>query len=328
LTNKKKITTEKKSGLHPRNKNNARYDFVTLLGQYPELRQFVFVNRYQRETIDFSNPDAVRALNSVLLHHFYGVHFWDIPKDYLCPPVPGRADYIHHLADLLATVNNNVIPQGTAVSVLDIGAGANCIYPLLGYKEYGWKFIGTEIDSVAVSSARNILESNHIPPDHISIRLQSDPGIFFRGVLLPSEQYDITMCNPPFHSSLEQAVAGTKRKWKNLGINSSGNTVLNFGGQQNELYYPGGEAAFVKGLIADSADFSEQVFWFSTLLSKGSNLEFVKKHLHHFGAKEVRIIGMEQGQKKSRFVAWTFLTMEQQRAWKMSHWQSEPPLKT
>jgi len=322
VTTSKKTDTEPKNGLHPRNRNNARYDFVTLLGQYPELRQFVFVNRYQRETIDFSNPDAVRALNKTLLHHFYGIHFWDIPKDYLCPPVPGRADYIHHLADLLASVNEDVIPFGRMISVFDLGVGANCIYPLLGYKEYGWQFVGTEIDHIAVSSARDILDANHIPPEHIAIRLQTNPGRFFRGALLPNEHYDITMCNPPFHSSVEQAVAGTKRKWKNLGIKTTARSLLNFGGQQNELYYPGGEIAFVKGLIAESVEYQEQVFWFTTLLSKGSNLPLVKKELHHFGVNEIRIVNMEQGQKKSRFIAWTFLTPELQRYWRSERWQN------
>ena len=44
----------------------------------------------------------MKALNKALLAHFYAVKHWDIPDGFLCPPVPGRADYVHHLADLLA----------------------------------------------------------------------------------------------------------------------------------------------------------------------------------------------------------------------------------
>src|SRR3546814_1857048 len=35
-------------------------------------------------------------------------------------PVPGRADYVHLLADLLASHNEGTIPRGAAVKVLDI----------------------------------------------------------------------------------------------------------------------------------------------------------------------------------------------------------------
>ncbi|PVF10901.1 23S rRNA (adenine(1618)-N(6))-methyltransferase, partial [Yersinia pestis] len=37
-------------------------------------------------------------------------------------------------------------------------------------------------------------------------------------------------------------------------------------------------------------------------------------------AVEVRTIEMAQGQKVSRFVAWTFLTPEQQAAWVAERW--------
>ena len=31
------------------------------------------------------------------------------PNENLCPPIPGRADYIHHIADLLSINNNKQI---------------------------------------------------------------------------------------------------------------------------------------------------------------------------------------------------------------------------
>jgi 23S rRNA (adenine1618-N6)-methyltransferase len=100
---------------------------------HPELGQFVIINPYGKESIDFANPDAVRVFNRALLKAFYGIAHWDIPADYLCPPVPGRADYVHFLADLLASVNDGKIPRGSIVRVLDIGMGANCVYPLIGH---------------------------------------------------------------------------------------------------------------------------------------------------------------------------------------------------
>jgi 23S rRNA (adenine1618-N6)-methyltransferase len=39
------------------------------------------------------------------------------------PPIPGRADYIHQIADLLATCNKKVVPTGADIRILDIGVG-------------------------------------------------------------------------------------------------------------------------------------------------------------------------------------------------------------
>ncbi len=320
LNRKEKIVPIEKTGLHPRNRNNKRYDFASLVELYPELKQFVFVNTYKRETINFARPEAVRTLNRILLRHFYGISYWDIPEHYLCPPIPGRADYIHHCADLLASVNNNVIPHGRSISVLDTGVGANCIYPLIGITEYGWRFAGSEIDPVAISSAGKIIELNSFPTNSIEIRRQQDMGHIFFGIFRPEDRFDFTICNPPFHSSLDQAEAGTRRKWKNLGISKEKKMPLNFGGQSNELWCVGGEEAFVTKMIKESAEYAHQVFWYSTLVSKQSNLPSIYEELKSVNALEVRTIEMAQGQKKSRFVVWTFLEAEKQKEWRLKRW--------
>ena len=76
-----KIT--EKENLHPRNSHRAGYDFKQLCKSSPRLKAFVSLNQYNDETIDFSNPEAVIALNKALLKHFYGVAHWDIPEGYL-----------------------------------------------------------------------------------------------------------------------------------------------------------------------------------------------------------------------------------------------------
>lgn len=120
--------------LHPRNVHRGQYDFPLLSEYNPRLSAFVARNAFGKESIDFANAEAVKSLNGALLHQAYGIRDWDIPPQYLCPPVPGRADYLHYLADLLAANNTGVIPLGKIVKVLDIGTGANCIYPLIGRK--------------------------------------------------------------------------------------------------------------------------------------------------------------------------------------------------
>ena len=173
---KSKRKAEEKSSLHSRNKHKSRYDFDVLTQVLPELSAFVSVNKYGDESVDFSNPKAVKALNKALLKHFYHIDFWDIPEGYLCPPIPGRADYIHYAADLLASCNNQQMPNAKVIKVLDIGVGANCVYPIIGHQEYGWKFVGSDIDEVSVKSAKNIIDANKVLTNTVDVRFQNWPN--------------------------------------------------------------------------------------------------------------------------------------------------------
>lgn len=343
--------------LHPRNKHHGRYDFDELIKSSPELNKYVITNAYDDRTIDFFDPAAVKMLNKALLKHFYGIVFWDIPENYLCPPIPGRADYMHHIADLLAddkhsgskSRNNFFLSEGSApahgneVKCLDIGVGANCIYPIIGCMENGWTFIGSDIDPVAVESAKNIVRKNPLLKGKIEIRLQPDRTNFFKGILLKDEYVDVTICNPPFHSSAEEAKEVAQKKIKNLMQNKAaelrsqnpdsmftesatetqnqdslpGNSlsggkkagskpVPNFGGQNNELWCPGGEEQFVRDMAFQSRSFASQCRWFSSLIAKKESLRGVYSALKKVGAVEVKTIPMGQGNKISRIVAWRF----------------------
>lgn len=305
-----------KSELHPRNRHRARYDFDQLVQVSPSLAPYVKLNQYGDASIDFSNAQAVKALNQALLKQFYAVSVWDIPKHYLCPPIPGRADYLHYLADLLSEANAGVIPRGQSVRVLDIGVGANMIYPLIGTHEYGWQFVGADIDAKALNNAQQIIDANALS-NWIELRLQLSPASIFKGVISQGENFALTMCNPPFHGSLQEAQTGTQRKWRGLGKNlakrasNNKSAVLNFGGQNAELYCEGGEEAFVAAMIKESRHYATQCIWFTTLISKAANLPSVYRALKKVNALEVKTIEMSQGQKKSRIVAWTFLNVSQ-----------------
>jgi len=145
--------------MHPRNLHQGRYDFTLLCKALPALTEFVFKNQYGNLTIDFSQNRAVVALNQALLKQYYHVDFWQLPEGYLCPPIPGRADYIHGLADLLASQGGD-IPTGKKIKVLDIGVGANCIYPIIGSQSYGWSFVGCDIDPISIKVAGSIVKFN------------------------------------------------------------------------------------------------------------------------------------------------------------------------
>ena len=308
-----------KDQLHPRSRHRDRYDFAQLIRSSPALAAFVQGNQ-AAAALDFADPAAVKALNQALLRHFYGVAHWDIPAGYLCPPIPGRADYVHYLADLLAGSNLGVIPGGRAVRVLDIGVGANCIYPIIGHREYGWRFVGADTDAGALRAARNIVAANPELAGTIDCRLQPAPAHVLTNIINPGEAFDATICNPPFHASAAEAAASTQRKVANLGHARRPTPLRNFGGQNNELWYPGGEEGFVRQLVAESRQFAQRCYWFTTLISKKMTLPSIYYFLKQAEAAQVHTIEMAQGQKKSRFVAWTFLSEEEQAAWRMKRW--------
>lgn len=303
---KKTSRPNTKSKLHPRNKHNERYNFELLIDSLPELEPFVRPNQYGDLSIDFSNQEGVKALNKALLKQYYGINFWDIPKGFLCSPIPGRADYIHYLADLLAENNEGNIPKGEAVKVLDIGVGANCVYPIIGGSEYGWSFIGSEISEISKASAETIVAKNEALKNKVEIRLQPNPKSTFRAILNKEEKIAAVICNPPFHASAEAAQSSNFRKVKNLAVNQHENPELNFGGQHNELWCEGGELAFIKNMIFHSREFKDNCKWFTSLVSKKDNLRSLKKALKEAEVKEYKVIPMGQGNKVSRIIAWTF----------------------
>lgn len=304
-----------KPGLHPRNRHAGGYDFAQLVQACPELGPFVGRAPYGGASIDFADSAAVKALNRALLLDAYGIRGWDIPAGYLCPPIPGRADYLHHLADLLAEGHGGSIPQGPEVRVLDVGVGANAIYPLIGHREYGWSFVGSDLDATALAAAGRILAANPGLAEAIELRRQANRNAIFEGVVAPGECFDLTLCNPPFHASLREAHEAAQQKWRRLGRVGS-TSARNFGGQGAELWCEGGEAGFIRRMVTESVPLGDRVRWFTTLVSSSASLPAVHRALRQAQARDIRTVPMAQGQKQSRFVAWTFLSPEQQEAWR------------
>lgn len=316
-----------KPGLHPRNRDLAGYDFPALAATSPGLARYLVITPAGSTSVDFANPAAVKALNRALLMHHYGVHGWDIPAGYLCPPIPGRADYIHHVADLLASCNKKLIPTGPDVRVVDIGVGANCIYPLIGHGEYGWRFLGVEFDQPALANAQRIVAANPALTAHIELRHQPVQDNIFVGMLRSGESFDLSICNPPFHNSPGDVMDVAQRKWKNLGKHGNKKAAspprLNFGGQGTELWCEGGERAFLERMVAQSAGIPKRCLWFTSLVSKAENVAHVEAALKKVRPVAVRVIPMAQGQKQSRLIAWTFCGNGETERWRKARWADQ-----
>ncbi len=145
---------------------------------------------------------------------------------------------------------------------------------------------------------------------HLDVKFsvkKSHSGKDYRIESKNNEKFDLTMCNPPFHSSLEAAIKANERKVSNL---NKGNKEIkkgfNFGGQKAELWCNGGELLFLKKMAKESVKFSSQVNWFTSLVSDKDNIKPLIKLLEKLGTKEVKVLEMSQGQKISRVLAWKF----------------------
>ncbi|MFK7804432.1 MAG: 23S rRNA (adenine(1618)-N(6))-methyltransferase RlmF [Anaerolineae bacterium] len=309
-TNQPKLNPK---GLHARNLHRQGYDFPALQKSCPRLVSYVKTNAYGNLSIDFADPAAVKALNAALLKHHYNIIDWDIPEGALCPPIPGRADYIHHIAELLgrSELAPNEASARPETTLLDIGTGANGIYPLLACKIYGWKCVGSDINAQSLQNVTSIIEKNPKLKDCFTLRQQYDKNRMFAGIIQPGEFFDVSVCNPPFHASRKEALKSNQRKLNNLarnrGESAAPSSTLNFGGLEDELWCKGGERLFLKKLMKESQLFSDQCRWFTSLVSKAEHIKPAKKLLRKLDTTEIREIELVQGNKVTRILAWSFI---------------------
>lgn len=280
--------------MHPKNPFNKDYNFETLIATYPPLKEFVFENEFGNNSIKFADHQAVKALNTALLKEHYGISEWHIAENNLCPPIPGRLDYLLHVADLLPKKD---------IHLLDIGTGANLIYPILATRHFQWKATASEVNLDSLGIAQEIISKNE-SLKNIDLRHQQFKTQILENIILPTDNFDVVVCNPPFFKNRTEAEQSNQRKFKNLELNQE--NTKNFGGLSNELWYKGGEEAFIKKMAEESIQFKEQVHWFTSIVSQKENLKNIKRAINKTKPTEVRIVEIEQGNKQSRFIAWTF----------------------
>lgn len=108
---------------------------------------------------------------------------------------------------------------------MDIGIGANCIYPIIGVSVYDWNFTGSDIDKTSIESAQNIINSNESLKGNITVKLQENSKNIFKGIINSTDKFHFTLCNPPFHKSLADTLAGNNRKVQNLTKEVSSKTT-------------------------------------------------------------------------------------------------------
>eukprot|EP00890_Picochlorum_soloecismus_P005147 jgi/Picsp_1/5633/NSC_02992-R1_ribosomal rna large subunit methyltransferase f len=319
--------------MHPKNIYSVQQpDFGKLAELYPSLKQYLVKqckagSKEKQDikikyTIEFTNPDACRELVKAQLHHDFKIT-WDLPSSYLIPPLANRLNYLcwlHDLFQLWVPERDDFYwgRENDCIKILDIGCGANLIYPLLGSSYFGWCFVGADVNSDALQQAVKNREANlDIAPlivlrrveyqtcqegkqatsdQHERIFSGCGSGILSCAINNTDGVFHASMCNPPFFSSEEEA---------------GRNPMTDYGGTSVEMVYPGGEESFVRNMIRDSRSISDRIVWFTTMVGKKSTLKIARKMIHDFGHTVVRTTEFIQGKTSRWAIAWSFLAPNQ-----------------
>ncbi len=129
------------------------------------------------QSVDFANPQAVKALNKALLAHFMPLHTgtFRFRQNRRCP-----SKYLYPVIWRIRLGETTGAFRRGATIILDVGGRANCIYPLIGVHEYGWRFTAGEVSDAAMSSAQANIQANTGRFRHRSASAKRSGGHFYR----------------------------------------------------------------------------------------------------------------------------------------------------
>eukprot|EP01127_Copromyxa_protea_P015414 TRINITY_DN442_c1_g1_i1.p1 TRINITY_DN442_c1_g1~~TRINITY_DN442_c1_g1_i1.p1 ORF type:complete len:464 (+),score=88.72 TRINITY_DN442_c1_g1_i1:31-1422(+) len=302
---KRALPSSNNDKMHDRNPyKKSPPDFKQLASLYPSFAEHV-ITKGGSATLDWNNPESLCELTKALLHKDFGVTI-ELPLDQLCPTVTSRVNYILWLEDLLGIQQR---PKSTkkqktgtesqpasAIRGIDIGTGASCIYPLLGYSMNNWRFTATDIDENSVKWAQKNVSLNNWG-DFIQVIHKSSEDIILSLFSTDTSEtpeakvYDFCMCNPPFFENIEQKIDNPRTQ-----CNAT----------SGELVTEGGEVAFVTKMIEESLILRHQVTWYTSLLGRKVSVKKLLKTLHEKGIKNTRTTTFYQGHTTRWAVAWSF----------------------
>ncbi|KAI8505155.1 Methyltransferase-like protein 16 [Branchiostoma belcheri] len=311
--------------MHPRNKyKNNPPDFATLAKKYPDFAQYVTYNKSEtRGFINFKDPEAMRCLTCTLLKEDFGLEV-EIPNDRLIPTLPLRLNYIHWIEDLLQGMGEGTKGAGDSgkVTGIDIGAGACCIYPLLGCTLNGWNFLATEVDPTSYTYAVNNVSRNS-KQDNITVKhVQRDEGLL--KVLDEDESYfDFCMCNPPFYANDMEAQGLLPDRGPERPLPSSISTA-----SEAERVASGGEVGHVGRIIEESLQLQKKIGFYTSMLGKKSSLKPLKEMLKKNGIENFACTEFCQGRTMRWGIVWTFYQNCTLPTSPLQKKKSKPPIKT
>jgi 23S rRNA (adenine1618-N6)-methyltransferase len=273
--------------MHKNNKyfsNPPKFDHLAKI--YPNFSKFVYKNKFGGYSINWKDKMALKELNKALLDYDFDIHYWDIPDGFLIPSIPSRCNYIHWISDLIAPfcIEN--------VQGMDIGTGANLIYPILGHQIYGWSFIGTDINNESLQVSQKIIRENNLETS-IQVKLQPSEDKIFENIVDEKDFFHFCMSNPPYFS-IEDEI-------------KQDNPHTDFDYNEKEAYCSGGEFGFICKIIKESHKYKNNFIWFTTLVGRKFNLDKIENILKEIkGLKEIKKTTFYQGKQARWGIAWTF----------------------
>ena len=274
--------------------NDFRPDFLTLIKEFPELKKYKLKQNEDNEDefqFDWSNNELSLLMDKSILNYYFNIKYYDIPKGFLIPPIPSRINYINLINSIITKLINDIDIKN--IIGIDIGTGANIIYPILGYSIYKWKFICTEINKEAYNNAKLILQKNNLE-NNINIIKQNNKDNIFISILNRENKYIFSMCNPPYYNYENEIKLEDKKR----------DNEYNF----DEIYYKNGEYGFFQRYFEESICYKNNVFLYTILIGKKINAENIYDKLSSY-SDIIKIYNMQKiltGNNVRYIIYWSF----------------------
>ena len=243
--------------------NEFKPDFLILIKEFPELKKYIIKHdeKIEEFSFDWSNNDLSLLMTKSILNYYFNIKYYDIPKGFLIPPVPSRLNYLNLINELIKDIKKeNIIG-------VDIGTGANIIYPILGNSLYNWKFICSEINNESYNNAKLILQKNNLE-ENINLIKQENKNNIFVSIINQENKYTFSMCNPPYYDYEQEIKIEDKKR----------DTEYNF----DEVYYEKGELGFFERYFEESICYKKNIFLFTILIGKKSNSEIIYDKINSY----------------------------------------------
>ena len=274
--------------------NDFKPDFLTLIKEFPELKKYILKQNEDNEAefqFDWSNNELSLLMDKSILNYYFNIKYYDIPKGFLIPPIPSRINYINLINSIITKLINDIDIKN--IIGIDIGTGANIIYPILGYSIYKWKFICTEINKEAYNNAKLILQKNNLE-NNINIIKQNNKDNIFISILNRENKYLFSMCNPPYYNYENEIKLEDKKR----------DNEYNF----DEIYYKNGEYGFFQRYFEESICYKNNVFLYTILIGKKINAENIYDKLSSYN-DIIKIYNMQKiltGNNVRYIIYWSF----------------------
>ena len=274
--------------------NDFKPDFLTLIKEFPELKKYILKQNEDNEEefqFDWSNNELSLLMDKSILNYYFNIKYYYIPKGFLIPPIPSRINYINLINSIIAKLIKDIDIKN--IIGIDIGTGANIIYPILGYSIYKWKFICTEINKEAYNNAKLILQKNNLE-NNINIIKQNNKDNIFISILNRENKYIFSMCNPPYYNYENEIKLEDKKR----------DNEYNF----DEIYYKNGEYGFFQRYFEESICYKNNVFLYTILIGKKINAENIYDKLSSYN-DIIKIYNMQKiltGNNVRYIIYWSF----------------------